>query len=541
MATQFAIVRAQAQTAGGTQDVTSPDITDFSAAIGFIFGHLGDGGTPSTHARMCVGICTKDAVSGAVALAASTSSAGQSGKTSTTFNRTTACGSTGSPSRFLTVRDSSSNTLVAACNVVARASSGVANGLRLDWTTTPDAAYEMVFILFGGLANQTIKAPAASTAVGFETDAGFIISTSGSFAGGDGSVANDAQPNFGMFVNKGGLPQVCVATEWNTAVSPTDADAEARTNRPCGQVAAGVSSFSTLTAIGATTASFTVNSVSAFALFLEFADAAQFGVALETIPGATGIASFTGIGFRPSKVFGIATGVNASDTTTDGAPAAAEGFFAFGTSSAEAFAGAIRLDEGVTLGSPTPTTDASSLFKTKAVLLMDDTGAVATEATRANDVTGGFQLDFTSAGGGRMALFGIAGVPTTLPLPGRQRRRRRLRRVTRRRRVTIRTAAFTQVVVPRRPLKRQRRIAHRRVRAFIGGRVVGQPPLLRGFWKAIARMRMARLRRRRVVEIPLGIRAFGAASSERTKGRVFSPGLVRGRVTSAAAMPEPDQ
>lgn len=413
MATEFAVVRAQAQTAGGTQDITSSSITDASLVLGFMFGHTSDGGTPSTHARMCVGVCDIEDEAGAsgIAEAASHAMSALNGRTTTTFNLTTNAGGIGSASNFLAMRDTDAvggANLVAAARVIPRPISGIANGFRLSWTTTPDQAYEMVFVILGGLSNQALRVVASSTSTGFESDGGILLSTSGSYAAGDGSAANDAQANLGFFI-RSGLAQKCAASEWNHAQGTTDCDSEARSANAAGEVTLGgtASSYHTVTAVGATTVSFTLGTASSIGIFFNIGDTAQVGVALETIPGSTGVASFTGLGFTPSVVAGIATGVNATDTRTDGASAASQGYFAFNLSGAE-YAGAIRLEEGVALGSPSPASAASSLFKTKAVLLLDESGSVATEASSAAAVVGGFSLNFSSAAGGRMALIGFA-------------------------------------------------------------------------------------------------------------------------------------
>ena len=402
MATEFALIRTQAPLAGGLQNITSPLITDFSAAIGFIFGHSGDGGTPTAHGRMCVGICTKNvSATAGVAEASCTASRARNAVT-TTLNRTGA--SAGTNPRFLIVVSPSANAPIAACRVIDRATSGLANGIRLDWTTTPDTAYEMVILLIGGLSGVSIKPIAATTTPGFQTDFAVLLSTRGSFGGTDGSYGNDAEPNLGFLI-RSGLKQVCVVSNWLTGVTTTDADGVAENDRCHGQIVAGVSTFATATAIGATTVTFTTNSIAAEGLFCKFADTAQVGVALETIPGATGTQAYTGLGFAPSVVLGLATAVNATNTTTDGASAATQSFFASTTSSE--FSGGARIKEGVAINGGTPSAT-DSLFETKALMLLNDSGAVATRATRAANTASGWQLTYSLAAAGRMAVLGFA-------------------------------------------------------------------------------------------------------------------------------------
>lgn len=372
-----------------------------------MFGATADG-TAADHARYCIGLCTEDAQgTSGTAKAACLSSNVRDAVDNINANITRATRSTGNTSaRFLLLMSPSAptTTVVAACDAIDRVTSGVANGVRLNWTTTPDAAYEMVFILFGGLTGQDIQTLATGNTWGFQAHAGFCLATTGSFSTGNSSGASDAQFNFGAFTatNKQGA----IASEWDRDLGApiiTDADTRVYTGACIGSVSAGTASTGTVIT-GITATATTATDPEGVCLALSFSDSPTVGVATETIPGSTGVASFTGLGFTPAYALGFATGVNASDTTTDGASAASLGAFAFDLVSA-AYAGSVRLDEGVTLN---PTlSDASTLFNTRALLLMDDTGAVSTSASSPAGVTNGFSLNFASAGAGRFVVFGL--------------------------------------------------------------------------------------------------------------------------------------
>jgi len=402
VATEFALIRTQAPLAGGTQDVTSSSITDFSAAIGFIFGHNGDGGSATAHGRIGVGVCTKNvSATPGVAEAASTCSRARSAVT-TNQNR---CGaSAGTNPRFLQVVSPSVLAPVAACRVIDRATSGLANGIRLDWTTTPDAAYEMVILLIGGLSGVSIKTITATTTPGFQTDFAVLLTTASNFSGTDGTYGVDAQHNLGFLI-RSGLKQVCIASEWLNGGTTTDCDGVAENDRAAGQVLAGVATFDLATSITSTSVTFTGLNPAGQGLFCKFADTAQVGIALETIPGATGTQEYTGLGFAPSVVLGLATAVNATNTATDGSSAATQSFFA-STPTSE-FSGNARLKEGVAINGGTPSAT-DTLFETKALMLRDDAGTVATRATRAANTASGWQLTYSLATAGRMAVLGFA-------------------------------------------------------------------------------------------------------------------------------------
>lgn len=413
MALEMAIVSTVAQTAGGTQDITSSDITDFSCAVAFIYGATALG-TTADHARIGAGVCTKTEIgSTGVAASACFGTNSRDAQTNTAGNVTRNAGTeTGgsASSRFLVVPSASAplTTVVAACDAIPRAISGVANGVRLNWTTTPDAAYRMVFVLFGGTTAEGIRQLATTTPFGFRADVGICISTSGSFTTGGGTANNDTMLDVGFFANNS-LSQGALAFEWNRNADPTDSDGRVYTAKCAGSIAAGTASTgAAVTAIGASDT--TVTDPEGFCLAMQMPTGTSFKVVTETLPGSTGVASFTGLGFTPGFVLGAATLINADDTTTDGATAASCGLFAF-TPAVNEFAGGIRADEGVALNPAT--TDTSSIFDAKALLLQDDAGATAVSATTATGVASGFSLNFATATAGRMVLLGIQ-LPTVV-------------------------------------------------------------------------------------------------------------------------------
>lgn len=248
-----------AQTSGGQQDITSSAITDFSAAIGIIFGATADA-TNTAHARYCIGFCTEDQ-EGATGTAMSVCTAGNSRDAQITVaaNVTRAAASGGGSSgRFLIVTSPSAplTTVVAAADAIDRGTSGLANGVRLNWTTTPDAAYEMLFILFGGLSAQDIQSLANTNTWGFRADAGFCLDTSGSFSTGNGTANNDFQFNAGMWAKPSAITQGAIATEWDRdLVAPivTDADCRVYATQCIGTVAGGTASTGmAITAVSST-------------------------------------------------------------------------------------------------------------------------------------------------------------------------------------------------------------------------------------------------------------------------------------------------
>jgi len=510
VATEFDIVRTQASTGGGTQDITSTRITDFSAAIVFIYG-VTSSGSPADTARLGVGFATAAGEGFSMAGQARDNQAALGGNVG--LGSSTACVA-------LNNNTANNGQRSAVATVVARATSGLANGFRITWTTTPDAAYEMVVVLFGGLANAALRSLSSSTNFGFQVDAGFVINPSG-FSGGDGTAGNDACCNLGFFTNKSAILQVSHGQEWdrNVASNPisTDADARVSSNRASISVSAGTaSSGANVTAIGATTVS--VTNAEGRCLGIEFADNPTWGCALESIPSSTGVSPFTALGFDPDLVLGMATLLDATDTTTDGATSSTAGTFAF-DQRGNAFAGSFRAQEGIALttagGAATGNvTDTSTRFDAgSCISVMNHTGSVTAAATDMGRVGGGFSLNFSAAPGGRMVIFGLALVPHPLV---RAPRRRRARRVQRGR--------------------------WRRITALAGGRPPGGQPLVR-MWQAILRQR--RLLRDRLVRrppfLPPQAAQVGEELEESSNLRVSSPGLIRGTVIGpGVASPEVD-
>lgn len=406
MALEIALVRTQASTLGGNQDITDSRITDFSAAIVLCFGDTG-AGSAADHARVSRGICN----AAGDELCFSVTAPDNLTTASATASQ---CFSTNSTDRTVLIMlptNPIGTSPVAAAHVVARATSGVANGVRINWDTTPDAAYEMLVILLGGLTNNAVwQVTEGVNAIGFQADLGVLLAFTGSLAAGAGSTANDYQANLGFFAKPAStIQQVSVGAEWNRAAT-TDADMILNTALVGATVSSGaVLSTISIDSIGATSfsaSSPTGSMPSNMALIVELpTPKPSFGCAVEVLPSGTGNTAFTALGFGPGVTLGQATLLAASDSLTDGSTAAVDALFAF--TATEAFAGATREQENVTVGGASPT-DTSSLFDTKAMVAQTHTGTTAISATLTSIDPTGFTLNFATATAGRAIVLGIA-------------------------------------------------------------------------------------------------------------------------------------
>lgn len=415
---EFAIVPFSLPTGvivGSTFDITSSAITDFKFADIFVFG------TPNTnsasdHARRSIGFCD-DLGNGSCASPVATDATNNGGVVTTTRVAQANAG----PARCIIIGTPGSTAnggQVAAYSPVARSTSGVANGIRLSCDVVSDAAYKGVAILFGGLANRTLV-PYADTAItsapGYRADLAQNLCTNVTLNVPTGQATNDYQPNFGAASRLPAVQNAAIYGEWDRS-SPTDADVIARNNRFGGEVNADAVTadheVDAFTATNLTLSSPTGINPGSFGAILQFTDAARpVGVVLETLTATSGNVSFSLLGFKPRLVFGVVTLVDATNTITSGATASSEGIFCFDLNGTQ-HAASMRLHNNDTL-SGLSVSDASTLYNTKALLMMDHTGAVVTSADFVSMDANGFTLNGTFAAG-RMVVVGI-GSPLQVP------------------------------------------------------------------------------------------------------------------------------
>lgn len=402
MSDEFAIVQTVADTSGGNQDITSGDITDFSCAIIILSGTTSQA-TNTAHARVSYGVCDDLGNERCLSWRA------EDGNTA--VPETVTWGSVGRVIQVPhpTATSSTAPEAIGTATAIDRATSGIANGIRINWDNTPVSAFQMTVILFGGLTSQAVghgSPPASATSenVGFRPDAVLFASMHGNIGTPTGSTL-DMGFGLGFAVDTAGPPQTAIYGIWDNATEPTDADAIAESDRAGGE----------MTPATPTAAAFAVTTFESMGwqwqrdsgtplciyLALEFSDARASAVALETLPGGTGNQGFTGLGIKPKLVLGAANLLTSSDSATDGATAAVVSFFAF-TDTAEQ-SHSIHEEEGITISNP-PVTNAQSRSEATALWVYQDDGATAVDASRVSMDSSGFTLNFTNATAGRMVV-----------------------------------------------------------------------------------------------------------------------------------------
>jgi hypothetical protein len=397
LADEFAIIRTQAITSGTpgvtTQDFTDAALTSFSAAVFFVYGTT-SAGSEEAHARLCAGFVDSN---GSGACRSGSAPDGQTSVLSAVTRKASLrCIIVGDPS------GTSSGAQVAA----AQWSANLSNGVRLLWDVIPDAAYEIVVLLIGGATSTSIDVDSgSSSSAGFEADFVFTLSSNGSFSS-TGSSGFDYEPNLGFFCNESGIPQSAIHGEWEGNTSTTDADVIVRNNRAGGEVQ-GDSETNSLLITAFTATGWTATGATTYAyLAVKLSGTLATSVAVETLPGSSGPASFTGLGIRPAFVIGCANLLTVENTLTDGAGGAVEGLFMFDKD--VSFSGCSRMAEGEAISGGNPT-DTASIFKTEPLYLMDESGTEAVSTSLTGLSGTGFDLNFSTATAGRMVVFAVEG------------------------------------------------------------------------------------------------------------------------------------
>lgn len=403
MPDEFAVVRTVADTGGGTQDITHADITDFRGAIIILSGATAEGSS-AAHARMTIGFC--DDLGNGHSIARRAEDANVSVPETVTWGSNTRVIQIGHP----TATSSSAPTLIGTADPVARSVSGVANGIRINWTNTPDAAYHMTVILFGGTTNIAVGQAAVPNVSGLET-VGFQpdMVAFGTMHGNFGTLSAatlDYDIGLGFAVDDGAESQVSIVGLWDTFTEPTDSDAYVSNSEAGGEIVSGAINLFTVDSFSATGWNWSTGASTVPVMYfaVEFSDSRVAAVAVETLPGSTGNQGFTGLGIMPDLVLGIASNITAEDALTDGADAAAETIFAF--TDTEESSHACHHEEGITIANP-PTTNAGSRAENNALWTFQDDGTGGAVATFVSFDANGFTLNFSAALAGRMVVLGI--------------------------------------------------------------------------------------------------------------------------------------
>lgn len=498
MALELAIVPFTTRTTSGTQQITSGSLTNWDDGGLVIFFLSGATSTNSITnvARYALGFADH------AGNAACTSGRINNG-TGTQNGRTEA-----SQVDPLCLIDESAS----ASDVVAQFSAALTNGIELNYTTVDGNAYQGVAIFIGGLGSALVGflggAGAGSGSAVDGLNEADLIFFSGEDAGfssvaGDPQTTNGADLSFGAVLNRAGFPQACCASEFAfLGAAPSASGAIARTNRAAtGWPNSATDQNLLITDIDATGFDWTVNAGSLdcpwAALIFPVINGLKnsHGLALETISAGAGNKSFTGLGIRPKILIGFANHVTSDNTVETGTGASGHALFVTDGVTSRSISWSSQDNVATTL--------TRSRAGTEPLAILGDAGTLDTQASFVSFDGSGFTLNFSSSAGGRMFVLGIGEIPSPLVRPRARRIGHRRRIVARLRRFVPLTFAPTHVFRP-------------------------------SFWKSILRNRRIAQQRRRWKPLVPGREIFvGEPTTEESKGRIFTPGLVRGRISGA--------
>ncbi len=511
MVDQIRVVQFETPAGAGAISVTHPDITEpFSCAI-LLFSNSNTDSADNTNASLGIGFVTANANS--VVANSTVSPTAAHGTTAasitgTFFEEANACLLAGTLPTGITF----------TTTIQGISAGAIPGGVSLNFTTVTNRT-KGVAILFAGLADSCIEEIAATTgapsAISCPSAAGgtfrpkLVVFTPTDQPGGSAVTEAEAQIGLGFAIDDGTPTQKCAFINWDDAVATTDGDGVVRSDSGFGWIDFATRAFwrgnvTSFSATGYNVQSVTGN-VRAHALAISFSGNVRVALANLAVAAATGRQLFNAYGFTPDVVLGMSTLFTSEDTTTDGANAGAYGWFVTGRHGSRAYTA--HFQEGITGSGGTPT-QAHTRQEDVALLTYQNAATAVVQRATWDGATGsgGFALDFSVGdAAGLLTTLGIQLIPSA-PLPLRRRRPLRARARYRRRVVHVQGVPAP---VDSNPF----------------GRVL----------RAILRMRrkaLARLRWRPAP--PLSIMPEGLpADAEGSKARVWSPGLVRGRVERA--------
>ena len=424
MVDQIAVVTVRKAAGVGTLDVTSPLITEaFSAAVIIAARANDDGSEDDTNLSggvLGMGFIGVDGDNAGGRRQCTQSVSLEDGVPSSV-----SCLTARSQTQCMRLGDG-----VSALDVVVVYDSSIAGGVRLSFTQC-DVDVTLTVLLLAGLAkaatggatfndtgasHEDVGAPADL----FEPDLLLFLPSANNL----GADQADGILTLGYALNQGGTPQISAHSNWDDSTDPTDADGFYRTD--CASSALGgvspsrlviqdrfqVTSFDSTGFNGIAIDTGDLNSPQANYLALKWTNPSRVRMAIAhlSVAASTGLQAFNSFGFTPDVVLGMAHLLTTPDTMTDGATAAAGGYFLTGRHGSWAYS--VCEQEGLDVGGAV-----NSVAKTRqgehAVLSLTDSAGIAFEAEWAGPTgAGGFYLDFTTANNaGTLTALGLQIIP----------------------------------------------------------------------------------------------------------------------------------
>lgn len=382
MGVTVAVTRAAVNTATGTQDFSTPDLAGLTPkAAYFIVSYATADGTAADHAMLGIGAVTDATHRWALAV-----SQEHGITTSDTYNS----GSVTTCVRILNPTDGS-------VDGEADFDSWLADGIRINWTNAPSAAFLLTVVLFAGSdltahANNvslgdTVDNAVDVTAPGFRPDlvlCGLVPTVVGTLSWG--------------FVHEDGagtVAQQCLVAGSRDAVTTVANWTMMRTDSGVCEIAIGglidwYGEFGSFDSSGFTVTTRTAganNCVLGY-LALDFGGVAESWVGTLTTPTATGNQAITAPNFTPQLVMLIPTLVSTAASQTVDSRAHSSGVIVIDAD--EQYSTVITSQDAAT------TSNAQSLSDNVAASVPDHTGALDIEATLVSLDATGWTLNFSN-------------------------------------------------------------------------------------------------------------------------------------------------
>ena len=399
MGVTIAVTRVACPTGTGTQDITTTDLGGLTpkAAL-FIVNKATADGSAADHAVLAIGACTGAA------------NRWSSGGFQEHGQDTTDAGDASSDDYCIFISN-----MAGGADALADFSAWITNGVRINWSDAPGAAYLLTVVLFAG-SDLSAKAGVISlgdtlnnavdvTGVGFEPD----VVIASVLASADGEAANwKTAGNLGFVHNGDSVTQRCLLKFWRDNQGTSDEALQVRTDGGTGQCFQGSSGldwygeFGTFDADGftVTTRNAGANNSRLVYLALAFAGAQHAWVGTHTTPTSTGNNSESGPGFQPQAVLLIQNLAEAAATAYSDSRAGSFGLSVI-TATAQ-YATSVSSEDGA------GTSNTQSLSDDQSVQLPDDDGVALLAVTHVSLDASGWTTNYTAVAAAAKLFLGLA-------------------------------------------------------------------------------------------------------------------------------------
>jgi len=334
---------------------------------------------------------------------------------------------------------SPSGTDISGASAVAKATTVLSNGIRLEWTNVDSIQYKITCILIGGEGDSftdflqmfTSTTGFTNTLVdgadGFLADMYFIVSFEGNFTP-TGSNA-DSEMSFGFAARSGSTIQQASLTHFfQDNADPTVSKGMVKADRAVITLRSnedyGFGEITQFNSDGFTIVGHYIDnaptgggspSPAVAVLGIDFKDGLHCKVATHALTTGTGSKTYNSLGIRPQVVVAFSDLIATEGTLYTDATAGSVCASVF-TENKE-YAHSISHKQGLSLPNPpNPPSSTSALSRTdaKAIAILDENGSISQMATLTAMTTSGFTLNFSNASdAGHMIVLGIESYPPT--------------------------------------------------------------------------------------------------------------------------------